>query len=150
LNYQITKVKFLPLLQTIPLTNLLIQIKGQKMYFCKKMREMNAPDNWKDLCKHLTMMFGIEVDMNGVLFLIGIREMGLLFREFSKEEKLNLINLGSCTLYKEMGLVEISGEDNERWPVFRQKTLAPVIAEELKLKTLQDCAIRYFGKVWSD
>ena len=109
---------------------------------------MKAPDNWKDLCEHLTGMFGIDVDLNGVLFLVGIRERGLTFQKFSKEEKLNLINLGSCTLYQEMGLIELSGEDNEGWPVFRQKTLAPVIAEELKIKTLQDCAIRYFKKVF--
>ena len=72
----------------------------------------------------------------------------LTLQKFTKEEKLNLINLGSCTLYKEMGLVELSGEDNEGWPVFQQKALAPVIAEELKLKTLQDCAIRYFRRVF--
>jgi len=109
---------------------------------------MKAPDNWKDLCNHLTVMFGIDVDFNGVLFLVGIRERGLTFQNFSKEEKLNLINLGSCTLYHEMGLLELSGKDADGWPVFRQNALAPVIAEELKLKTLQDCAIRYFKKVF--
>ena len=29
-----------------------------------------------------------------------------------KIEKLNLINLGCCTLYLEMGLLELCGEDN--------------------------------------
>jgi len=109
---------------------------------------MKAPDNWNDLCEHLTMMFGIDVDLNGVLFLVGIRERGLTFQNFSKEEKLNLINLGSCTLYHEMGLIEVCGKDADGWPVFRQKALAPIIAEELKIKTLQDCAIRYFKKVF--
>jgi len=109
---------------------------------------MKAPENWKDLCEHLSGMFGIEVDLNGVLFLVGIRERGLTFQKFTKEEKINLINLGSCTLYKEMGLVELSGVDTQGWPVFHQKALAPVIAEELKIKTLQDCAIRYFAKVF--
>ena len=116
--------------------------------FAKK--TMTPPDNWKDLCEHLSLMFGIDVDFSGVLFLVGIREGGFTFRKFPKEEKLNLINLGSCTLYLEMGLVEPYGEDNEGWPLFRQKTLAPVIAEELKIKTLQDCAIRYFEKVFTE
>ena len=106
-----------------------------------------AIDTWNDLCERLSRMFGIDVDINGVLFLVGIRERGLTFQKFSKEEKLNLINLGSCTLYQEMGLIELNGEDHEGWPVFRQKALAPVIAEELKVKTLQDCAIKYFKKV---
>jgi len=93
-------------------------------------------------------MFGIETDLNGVLFLVGIRERGLTFQQFTKEEKLNLINLGSCTLYLEMGLIETDGVDNEGWPLFRQKALALVIPEERKIKTLQDCAIRYFKKVF--
>jgi hypothetical protein len=105
-------------------------------------------DNWKDLCEILNDQFGIEVDFNGVLFLVGIRERGLTFQKFSKEEKLNLINLGSCTLYQEMGLITLSGTDDEGWPVFHQNALAPVIPEELKLKTLQDCAVRYFKKVF--
>ena len=109
---------------------------------------MKAPENWNDLCKTLNDKFGIEVDINGVLFLVGIRERGLTIQKFSKEEKLNLIHLGSCTLYKEMGLVESAGEDKGGWPLFRQKALAPVIPEERKLKTLQDCAIRYFQKVF--
>jgi len=108
---------------------------------------MKSPENWKELCEHLTGLFGIEIDLNGVLFLVGIRERGLTFQKFSKEEKLNLINLGSCTLYQEMGLIERSGEDSDGWPIFRQKTTAPLIAEEIKLKTLQDCAIRYFKRV---
>ena len=109
---------------------------------------MKAPENWKDLCDSLGKMFGIEVDLNGVLFLVGIRERGLIFGQFTKEEKVNLINLGSCTLYREMGLVDLIGVDKEGWPVFRQKALAPMIAEELKLKTLQDCALKYFAKVF--
>jgi hypothetical protein len=72
----------------------------------------------------------------------------LTLQKFTKEEKFNLINLGSCTLYLEMGLVTLNGTDDEGWPVFHQNALAPVIPEERKLKTLQDCAIRYFKKVF--
>jgi len=109
---------------------------------------MKPPENWKDLCETLNDLFEIEVDLNGVLFLVGMRERGLSFQTFTKEEKLTLINLGSCTLYLEMGLVTRSGTDHQGWPVFHQNTLAPVISEERKLKTLQDCAIRYFKKVF--
>lgn len=109
---------------------------------------MAVPETWIELCDRLGEMFGIQVDLNGVLFLVGIRERGLTFHQFTKEEKLNLINLGSCTLYKEMGLTEITGYDADGWPQFRQKALSPEIPEERKQKTLQDCALRYFCKVF--
>lgn len=104
--------------------------------------------NWNDLCEHLSDQFDIDVDLNGVLFLVGIRERGLTIQPFSKEEKLSLINLGSCTLYQEMGLIEKTGTDEQGWPIFAQKTLAPVIPEERKIKVLQDCAVRYFRKIF--
>jgi hypothetical protein len=81
---------------------------------------------------------------------VGIRERGQAFQQYSKEEKMNLINLGSCTLYQEMGLVEKTGTDEEGWPLFRQKTLAPTIAEERKNKVLQDCAVRYFKRIYPE
>jgi hypothetical protein len=108
---------------------------------------MPVPETWIELCERLSLMFGIHVDLNGVLFLVGIRERGLTFQQFTKEEKLNLINLGSCTLYKEMGLTEITGYDAEGWPLFQQKALSPEIPEERKQKTLQDCALRYFSRI---
>jgi hypothetical protein len=109
-----------------------------------------AISNWNDLCAHLGRQFDIDVDLNGVLFLVGIRERGQAFQQYSKEEKMNLINLGSCTLYQEMGLVEKTGTDEEGWPLFRQKTLAPTIAEERKNKVLQDCAVRYFKRIYPE
>lgn len=104
--------------------------------------------NWDELCDRLSGKFGIEVDLNWVLFLIGIRERGLILQKFPKEEKLSLINLGSCTLYMEMGLVEQTGIDDDGWPVFKQKSLAPKIDEARKKKMLQDCAIKYFNKIF--
>ncbi len=104
--------------------------------------------NWIELCEHLSNQFDIDVDLNGVLFLVGIRERGLTFQPFSKEEKMSLMNLGSCTLYQEMGLTEKTGVDEQGWPIFSQKALAPAIPEERKNKVLQDCAVRYFSKIY--
>jgi len=104
--------------------------------------------NWVELCDQLGKQFDIDIDLNGVLFLVGIRERGLTFQQFSKEEKLNLIHLGSCALYQEMGLTEKTGIDEEGWPIFTQKSLAPAIPEERKHKVLQDCAVRYFKKIY--
>jgi len=103
--------------------------------------------NWQELCDLLGKQFNLDVDLNGVLFLVGVRERGLTLQPFTKEEKLNLINLGSCTLYLEMGLLEKTGTDAEGWPIFKQKSLAPNIPEERKYKILQECSVKYFKKV---
>jgi hypothetical protein len=105
-------------------------------------------ENWDELCEYLSDKFGSEVDLNGVLFLVGVRERGLVPQQFSKEEKLSLMNLGSCILLKRMGLVDETGTDDDGWPVFKQKALVPEVSEARKKKTLQDCALQYFKEVF--
>ncbi len=41
--------------------------------------------------------FGKKPDMNGILFLIGMRELGQL-REFAKDEKMDLMHIATCKL----------------------------------------------------
>jgi len=106
--------------------------------------------NWTELCDHLGKQFNIDIDLNGVLYLIGIRERGLTLERFPKDVKMSLIHLGSCTLYQQMGWVDQTGIDEEGWPTFTQKALTQVIPEEKKHKVLQDCALRYFEKIYSD
>jgi len=111
---------------------------------------MSTPQNWNELCDRLGDMFGMDVDLNGVLYLIGVRERGWILRKFTKYEKWSLINLGSCILYKEIGMVEDLGNDRDGWPMFREKTVLTNWTEERKQKTLQDCALRYFAKVFEE
>lgn len=118
-------------------------------YLCGKQQNiMSAPQNWNELCDRLSEMFKMEVDLNGVLYLVGVRERGLMLQKFSKFEKWSLINLGSCVLYKEIGMVEELGTDRDGWPIFREKSVLTNWTEERKQKTLQDCALRYFAKVF--
>ena len=72
--------------------------------------------NWNELCEQLGNQFNIDVDLNGVLFLVGIRERGLTFQPFTKEEKLSLINLGQ--------LHPLSGDGIDRKNRHRQGRLA--------------------------
>lgn len=118
-----------------------------KTIFAIKLGIMQQIESWKELCEVLGKNFEMDLDLNGILFLVGIRERGLTFQQYSKEEKLSLMNLGSCALYCEMGLTEMTGTDEDGWPVYRQKTLAPDVPEDRKIKILQDCAIRYFNRV---
>ncbi len=46
---------------------------------------------WYRIVFDLKKQFGKKPDMNGILFLIGMRELGQL-REFAKDEKMDLIN----------------------------------------------------------
>lgn len=104
--------------------------------------------NWTQLCFRLGEMFQMDLDTNGVFLLIGIREKGWGFREFSKEEKLNLIRLGSCTLLCELKQLERVTSDRDGWPVFKQPAFFPEWNEAQKQQKLKEAAVVYFNRIW--
>ncbi len=55
-------------------------------------------------------------DVNGVLFLIGIQELGKIQENFTKEEKQDLLHIAVCKLLSEDGHYKFLGKDEEGWP----------------------------------
>lgn len=84
-------------------------------------------------------------DLNTVLFLIGIQELGRWKKKFTKEEKQDLMHIAVCRLLGYDGYYEFVGRDEDGWPHWQQvRELAPQpIAEQEKL--LKTNAVRYFN-----
>jgi hypothetical protein len=81
-------------------------------------------------------------DLNMVLFLIGIQELGRWKKGFSKEEKQDLMHIAVCRLLAYDGYYEFVGRDEDGWPHWRQTremAAQPVTEQErlLKIKAVQ-------------
>ncbi len=86
-------------------------------------------------------------DLNAVLFLIGIQELGRWKKEFSKEEKQDLMHIAVCRLMSYDGYYEFAGRDEDGWPHWRQLRAVPKLdlrEQELMLKMY---LIRYFKEL---
>ena len=57
-------------------------------------------------------------DMNALLFLIGVQELGR-WREFTKEEKQDLMHVAVCRLFAPEGHYEFVGRDDDGWPHYK-------------------------------
>ncbi len=55
-------------------------------------------------------------NMEAVLFLIGMRELGKGARRFSKEQKQDLMHIAVCRVLSKSGFYELEGVDEEGWP----------------------------------
>jgi len=98
---------------------------------------------WYKIVFALKKDFGKKPDMNGLLFLIGMRELGKT-REFTKDEKMDLMHIGTCALMAQDGYYELESYDNEGWPHYVQKKQLPY-ADLLKQETfLRKLVVRYF------
>jgi hypothetical protein len=81
-------------------------------------------------------------DLQAILFLIGIQELSIPRKEFTKEEKQDLMHIAVCTLLSTDGYYSFEGIDSDGWPHFVQKKPVPeegVKAQEqlLKLKIIE-------------
>lgn len=83
-------------------------------------------------------------DLNGILFMIGIQELGRWQTAFSKEEKQDLMHIAVCRLLSIKGYFLFKGRDQDGWPHFEQ--LKPISKQgvETQEKLLKELAILYF------
>lgn len=98
---------------------------------------------WYKIVFGLKKQFGKKPDMNGILFLIGIRELGDN-REFSKQEKMDLFHIATCKLLSYEGYFELESIDKEGWPhykLMKQPEYKDLLSQENYLKRL---VVRYF------
>lgn len=59
-------------------------------------------------------------DLQSILFLVGVQELGWLQKTFSKEEKQDLLHVAVCKLLSYDGCYEFVGRDEDGWPHYKQ------------------------------
>ena len=83
-------------------------------------------------------------DLNGILFLIGIQELGRWQDNFTKEEKQDLMHIAVCELLSQDGYYQFEGRDADGWPHYKE--LRPVAIKGVKdqSRLLKIKVIKYF------
>ncbi|MGB2253299.1 MAG: hypothetical protein ACPH28_05950, partial [Flavobacteriaceae bacterium] len=63
-------------------------------------RDKKLKDRWDRLLIVLSERFsdGEALDVEGVLYLIGLQELGQVHRNMKKDDNVNLIHIGICTV----------------------------------------------------
>lgn len=80
-------------------------------------RDLDLEKSWQELLCFIERALGKKPkDLNGVLFLIGVQELGQGYRLFSKEEKQDLLHIAICKVLSLAGYYELEGLDREGWP----------------------------------
>ncbi|MEP2670744.1 MAG: hypothetical protein ABJH04_17195 [Cyclobacteriaceae bacterium] len=80
-------------------------------------RDLELERRWARLLTQLDENLGKKPkDLNGVLFLIGVQELGRGHAHFSKEEKQDLLHIAICKVLSLSGYYELEGIDKDGWP----------------------------------
>ena len=86
-------------------------------------------------------------DMNGILFLIGVQELGRWEGEFTKEQKQDLMHIAVCSLLENDGYYEFIGRDADGWPHYELRKAIVDFGEESQENLLKRKVIAYFEKL---
>jgi hypothetical protein len=80
-------------------------------------KDLEFHRKWNNLLEKISAHIGKKPkDLNGVLFLIGVNELGKGKKIFSKEEKQDLIHIAICKVLSLSGYYQLEGHDQEGWP----------------------------------
>lgn len=113
-------------------------------------RDLDLERNWNALLLELEGVIGKKPkDLNGVLFLIGVQELGRGTKIFSKEEKQDLMHIGICKVLSLSGYYELEGLDEERWPHWRLIKKLPHFDLLEQEKLLKMHVMEYFEKEYN-
>ena len=109
---------------------------------------MNFSDDlqsrWWKLEEKLLERFEKKPDVETILFLIGIQELGDIKAKFSKEQKQDLMHVAVCTVLMPSGYYEIEGVDGDGWPHFKQLKAMPELNAFEQEAFLKDHILLYF------
>lgn len=101
---------------------------------------------WLQVQKMVYRRFGEKLDQQSLLFIIGLQELGMGMKVYKKEEKLDIIHIGICTVLMPYGYYKLIGKDDDGWPHFKNiKKLPNEIKGESQIIFLRKAIINYFS-----
>jgi hypothetical protein len=110
-------------------------------------RDLELDRKWHKLLTVIEEKIGKQPkDLNGVLFLIGVQELGRGARTFSKEEKQDLMHIAICKVLSLVGYYKLDGTDKDGWPHWTLIKKLPHFDLMEQEKLLKMHVIEYFEK----
>jgi hypothetical protein len=109
-------------------------------------RDEELKKRWKMLVDKLSLRFadGASLDLDGIIYLIGVQELGQLHRRFKKDEKLNLMHIAICRLLSPYGYYELDFVDEEGWPHYKTKEKLPNLKAGEQSILMKEAVVNYF------
>lgn len=109
-------------------------------------RDEQLKIRWQSVVDLLSNRFadGETLDLDAIIYLVGLQELGQLHRKFKKDEKINLMHIAICRLLEPFGYYEFDYFDEEGWPHYKiLEQLPPLKAGEQSV-LMKEAIVLYF------
>lgn len=99
---------------------------------------------FQNLVKKLEDEFGEGLDVNAIMVLIGVQELGQGYKKFSKDEKINLMHIATCTILEPYGYYKFDKLDDDGWPHFNLVENLPNLTTQEQEFLMKEAVLNYF------
>ena len=106
-------------------------------------------EKWKFLVDKLSNDFsdGDELNVDGIIYLVGVQELGQGYRKFKKDEKVNLMHIAICKLLEPYGYYEFDFFDDDGWPHYKTITELPSLKPGEQTILMKEAIVNYFDEI---
>lgn len=109
-------------------------------------RDLQLKERWELVVDKLSNQFadGDTLDLDAIIYLIGIQELGKPHRNYKKDEKLDLMHIAICKLLEPFGYYEFDYIDEEGWPHYTVKEQLPNLKAGEQSVLMKQAIVEYF------
>lgn len=109
-------------------------------------RDEQLKERWDILVEKLSKQFadGDTLDLDAIIYLIGVQELGQLHRVYKKDHKLDLMHIAICKLLTPYGFYEFDFVDDHGWPHYKVKEQLPHLKAGEQSILMKEAIVNYF------
>ena len=109
-------------------------------------RDEQLKERWELVVEKLSNQFadGDTLDLDAIIYLIGVQELGQLNRTFKKDQKLDLMHIAICKLLSPYGYYELDFVDDEGWPHYKALEVLPFLKSGEQSVLMKEAIVNYF------
>lgn len=105
----------------------------------------SVQEDWEKILDFLETSFGKRpADVDAVLFIIGVQELGKGHQYFTKEQKQDLMHIATCKVLSFSGFYSLEGLDPEGWPHWKLEKNVPSLPLKEQTLLIKAHIIQYF------
>ncbi|MEZ7901780.1 MAG: hypothetical protein QMC21_03200 [Flavobacteriales bacterium] len=101
---------------------------------------------WRDLLVEVSKEMDEPLDMQSLIFMIGVQELNQGYVKLSKNQKLDVMHIAICVLLEPYGYYSYTGHDDDGWPHFSLEKELPVLQPIEQETFMKKVIIEYFEK----
>ena len=106
--------------------------------------DIEFEESWKAVVKKISEPYGEELEMQAILFLIGVQELGKGYTKFTKDQKVDVMHVAICTLLTQYGYYELEGLDADGWPHWKATDKLPFLKPLQQNHLMRQAIVEYF------